>query len=283
LGKIFDAIEKSSTEKSVSSISSIKRKADFKDKTIREEKLLTAPLSTEDFNQYDKSLISLLQPQSFEAEQFKILRTNILFPSSGKPPRVIMVSSAVPGEGKSFVASNLAISIAQNIDEHVLLMDCDLRIPSIHKRFGFEEVKGLSDYLSGSESFSSLLLKTKLEKLSILPGGRLSRNPSELLISDKMAKLLDEVKDRYSDRYVIIDSAPPQLTAESAALSRLVDGVVLVINYGKTKREIIANLVEMLGKEKILGIVLNRFDLRSSTYYGYGKYSKYGKYYGNKS
>ena len=283
MGKIFDAIEKSSTEKSVSSISSIKRKADFKDKTIREEKLLTAPLSLEDFYQYDKSLISLLKPQSFEAEQFKILRTNILFPSSGKPPRVIMVSSAVPGEGKSFVASNLAISIAQNIDEHVLLMDCDLRIPSIHKRFGFEEVKGLSDYLSGSESFSSLLLKTKLEKLSILPGGRLSSNPSELLISDKMTKLINEVKDRYSDRYVIIDSAPPQLTAELAAISRLVDGVILVINYGKTKREIIAGLVEMLGKEKILGIVLNRFDLRSSTYYGYGKYSKYEKYYGNKS
>ena len=282
MGKIYDALEKSNTEKSVSTVSSNKRKVDFKDKTIRKEKLLTAPLSSEDFNQYDKSLISLLQPQSFEAEQFKILRTNILFPTSGKPPRVIMVSSAVPGEGKSFVASNLAISIAQNIDEHVLLMDCDLRIPSIHKRFGFEGVKGLSDYLSGSESISSLLLKTKLEKLSILPGGSLTRNPAELLTSDRMTKLINEVKDRYSDRYVIIDSAPPQLTAESAALSRLVDGVVLVINYGKTKREIIADLVDMLGKEKILGIVLNRFDLRSSTYYGYGKYSKYGKYYGNK-
>jgi len=282
LGKIFDALEKSSTEKSVPAISSIKRKEDPKDKTIRREKVLTAPLSSEDFNQYDKSLISLLEPQSFEAEQFKILRTNILFPSSGKPPRVIMVSSAVPGEGKSFVASNLAISIAQNIDEHVMLMDCDLRVPSIHKRFGFEEVNGLSDYLSGNKSLASLLVKTGLKKLSILPGGKLPSNPAELLSSDKMAKLIHEVKDRYNDRYVIIDSAPPQLTAESAALARLVDGVILVINYGKTNREIIADLVEKLGKEKILGIVLNRFDLRSSNYYSYGKYSKYGKYYGNK-
>ncbi|MFO7557425.1 MAG: polysaccharide biosynthesis tyrosine autokinase [Desulfobacterales bacterium] len=282
MGKIFDALEKSSTEKSVPSIPSNRRKADSKEKTIREATRLTAPLSPKDLNQYDKTLISLLDPQSFEAEQFKILRTNILFPSSGKPPRVIMVSSAVPGEGKSFVASNLAISIAQNIDEHVLLIDCDLRVPSIHERFGFEEVRGLSDYLAGRESVSSLLLKTRLEKLSILPGGKPPGNPSELLTSDKMTKLIDEVRSRYSDRYVIIDSAPPQLTAESAAIARLVDGVILVINYGKTKREIIADLVEKLGKEKILGIVLNRFDLLSSTYYGYGKYSKYGKYYNKK-
>jgi len=282
LGKIFDALEKSGTEKSVSAISSENHKADSKNQTIRKEKLLTAPITPEDIRHYDNTLISLLKPQSFEAEQFKILRTTILFPGSGKPPRVIMVSSAVPGEGKSFVASNLAISIAQNIDEHVLLMDCDLRVPTIHTRFGLKQVRGLSDYLSGNRSLSSLLLKTKLEKLTILPGGSLPHNPAELLSSDKMARLIDEVRNRYQDRYVIIDSAPPQLTSESAALARLVDGVVLVISYGKTRREIIADLVEKLGKDKILGIVLNRFDLRSSTYYGYGKYSKYAKYYGSK-
>ena len=85
-------------------------------------------------------MVSLLEPQSFEAEQFKHLRTNILFPVSGKPPRLIMVTSALPDEGKSFVSANLAVSIAQNINEHVLLIDCDMRCPSIHKSFGFGDI-----------------------------------------------------------------------------------------------------------------------------------------------
>jgi exopolysaccharide/PEP-CTERM locus tyrosine autokinase len=195
---------------------------------------------------------------------------------------MIMVTSAVPGEGKSFISSNLAISIAQNIDEHVLLMDCDLRLPSIHNRFRFESKTGLSDYLTGNVPLSSLLVKVGIDKLSILPGGKPPANPSELLSSDKMTQLLEEVRARYEDRYIIIDSAPPQLTAESSALARQVDGIVLVINYGKTKRELVADLLEIIGKEKIIGVVFNRFNLRSSTYYGYGKYSHYGKYYGLK-
>jgi protein-tyrosine kinase len=233
-----------------------------------------------DNNNIDKKMISFLMPQSYEAEQFKMLRTSILFPASGKPPRSIMVTSAVPGEGKSFVSANLAISIAQNIEEHVLIVDCDLRNPCIHKQFGFGSVTGLSEYLSNSTPLGSLFLKTKINKLSILPGGKSPHNPSELLSSQQMSKLLEEVKVRYGNRYIVIDSPPPRLTAETSVIARQVDGIILVVKHRHTNREAVEDLFKILGKEKILGVVLNRCDLRSSGYYGYGKYGKYHKYYG---
>ncbi len=117
------------------------------------------------------------------------------------------------------------------------------------------------------------------EKRNVLPGGRPPHNPAELLSSRKMSALLVEVKERYADRYIIIDSPPPQLTAETSAIARQVDGVILVVKYGSTPKDMVADLVEIIGREKILGCVLNWFDLKSSSYYGYGKYGKYSKYY----
>jgi Mrp family chromosome partitioning ATPase len=114
-----------------------------------------------------------------------------------------MVTSAVPGEGKSFIASNLAINLAQNIAKYVLLADCDLRRPSIHRRFGFSQVKGLSDHLENGTRLSSLLLKTVVDKLTLLPAGQPPLNPSEILSSAKMGNLIDELKSRYDDRYLI--------------------------------------------------------------------------------
>ncbi|MBW2671080.1 MAG: polysaccharide biosynthesis tyrosine autokinase [Deltaproteobacteria bacterium] len=212
-------------------------------------------------------------------EQFKILRTNLLFPSSGRSPRSIMVTSAVPDEGKSFVSANLAISIAQSIQEYVLLIDCDIRVPSIHRQFGFGDVPGLSDHLTKGVPLPSLIFRTPVNKLSILPGGKPPHNPSELLSSQMMSKLLQEVKHRYSDRYIVIDSPPPKLTAETAALSRQVDGVLLVVECGTTPRKMVSDLIEIIGKEKILGIILNKLDTQFASYYGLGKYKRYGKYF----
>jgi exopolysaccharide/PEP-CTERM locus tyrosine autokinase len=216
---------------------------------------------------------------SFEAEQFKMLRTNLLFPVSGKTPRSIMVTSAVPDEGKSFVAANLAISIAQGIHEYVLLVDCDIRMPTIHTQFGFGPVPGLSDYLSNGVPLSSLILKTKTDKLNIIPGGRPSHNPAELISSRQMSNLLKETRARYDDRFIVIDSPPPTLTAETSAISRQVDGVLVVVEYGKTPRKMVADLIDIVGKKKVLGIILNKFDLRHSSYHGIKKYKKYAKYY----
>jgi exopolysaccharide/PEP-CTERM locus tyrosine autokinase len=232
-----------------------------------------------DENKIDQNLIVHLRPNSFEAEQFKILRTNLLFPSSGRSPRSIMVTSAVPDEGKSFVSANLATSIAQSIQEYVLLIDCDIRVPSIHRQFGFGDVPGLSDHLAKGVPLSSLIFRTPVNKLSILPAGKPPHNPSELLSSQQMSKLLQEVKHRYSDRYIVIDSPPPKLTAETAALSRQVDGVLLVVECGTTPRKMVSDLIENIGKEKILGIILNKLDTQFASYYGLGKYKRYGKYY----
>jgi protein-tyrosine kinase len=232
-----------------------------------------------DENRIDENMVTLIKPQSFEAEQFKILRTNLLFPSSGKSPRTIMVTSSMPDEGKSLISANLAISIAQSIQEHVLLIDCDIRRPRVHTEFGFGDVAGLSEHLSRGIPISSLLLKTIVDKLSILPGGRPPFNPSELVSSQQMSKLLQEVKYRYSDRFIIIDSPPPKLTAETSALSRQVDGILLVIEYGRTSREMVSDLINIIGKEKIIGIVLNKLDMRFAGYYGMGKYKTYSKYY----
>ena len=226
----------------------------------------------------DGQLICALKPRSFEAEQFKMLRTKLLFPAEGEAPRTIMVTSGVPGEGKSFVAANLAVSIAQNINKHVLLMDCDLRMPSLGQTFGIETTAGLSEYLADGLTIPDLLCKTVIDKLTILPAGQPPANPAELLSSEKMFDLLEDVKTRYQDRYVIIDLPPPNLTSEAHAIARRVDGIILVIRQGMSSRKIIAGLVDMLGERKILGVVFNGVDTQSFGYGGYGKYGKYGDY-----
>lgn len=279
MGKVFDALTKSSREQMISAealnvAEAIEPVAPPEENV--EELDLEKPLYKK--SHVDSTLVTLLKPQSFESEQFKMLRTNLLFPVSGKPPRTILISSAVPGEGKSFVSANLAISIAQNIKEHVLLMDCDIRKPCLHQRFGFDDVPGLSEYLSQGKPLSSLILRTHLNKLSLLPGGTPPHNPSELLSSESMADLVSEVKERYTDRYIIIDSPPPKFTSETSALARHVDGIVIVVNAGKTPRGLVDEMVTSIGKEKILGVVMNRFDYRASRYYGYGKYGTYGNY-----
>ncbi|MEN8210822.1 MAG: CpsD/CapB family tyrosine-protein kinase [Thermodesulfobacteriota bacterium] len=225
----------------------------------------------------DPTLVALAAPRSLEAEQFRLLRNNILFPESGRPPRSIMVTSPSPEEGKSFVAANLAVSIAQSIDEYVLLMDCDLRKSTLHELFKLHVDYGLSDYLSSGRTLSSVLKKTYIDKLTILPGGKIPHNPSELLSSEQMRRLLNEVKQRYSDRYIIIDTPPPYITSEGNALVRNVDGIILVVRNGKTRKKDVEDVIQIYGKEKILGVVYNFAE--KSPGYGYG-YQKYGYGYG---
>ncbi len=227
----------------------------------------------------DPHLITYHDPTGVEAEIFKILRTNILFPKSGRPPRTIMVTSAIPGDGKSFVAANLAISITHGIEEHVLLIDCDMRRSAIHTRFGFpDDTPGLSDYLAGKKPLASMLKKTIVDKLTILPGGQPPPNPSELLSSQAMKQFLEQAKNRYDDRYIIIDSPPPQMSAETTVLANYIDGIILVVRYGSTPKDLIKALLEKLGREKVIGVVMNGYRVPTTERYGYGKYKKYKKY-----
>jgi len=269
------------------------REQEFKNPTAdpaierqKQESRITTPHAAEVLEKFDEknpidaNLVSLLEPRSFEAEQFKLLRTNLLYPASGKAPRSILVTGPSPGEGKSFVAANLAISVALNIDRYVLLMDCDLRRPVIHKRFGFGQVPGLSEYLSKGASLPSFLLRTKVDRLTILPGGLPPPNPSELMSSERMSALVEEVTSRYSDRLIIIDSPPPPLTAETSVIARHVDGILLVVKHRKTGRDVIRKVIARLGKDKILGCVVNYLEVSSLGYYAYPNYGKHRLYYG---
>ena len=230
-------------------------------------------------NRIEKNLVAVLRPFSFETEMFKSLRGKILHPLSGNPPKSILVTSAVPGEGKSFVAANLAVTIARYIQEYVLLMDCDLRKPCIHTRFGLPNVYGLSEHLTHDTDLAALLLRTMIKKLTILPSGRPPHNPSELLSSSKMNGLLLGLKEGNADRYIIVDAPPPALAPETLAISKNVDGILIVIRHNNTPQTLVTELINSFEKEKVIGAVLNRFDLRSSHSYGYGKYKQYKKYY----
>lgn len=275
MGKIYEALGKAGNPSSgTTKLLPIQKSANNNGtqvKTVANVVPFSSSASMATGEGFDQNLITFHQPHSVESEIFKVLRTNLLFPSEGKAPKSILVTSALPGDGKSFVSANLAISMAMGVEEHVLLMDADIRNPSIDQMFGIGNVSGLSDYLAKGSNIAENFVKTAVNKLTILPAGRPPNNPTELLTTQKMKTLLDEVKNRYDDRYIIVDSAPPTLASETAAIAKYMDGILLVIKAGKTPKKEIDEVIEQLGKEKILGVVLNYSDQSSKKYYGYGK------------
>ncbi len=224
---------------------------------------------------YNPKLVVISSPDSVEAESFKVLRAKIQLARNGSSPRAVMVTSTYPGEGKSFVASNLAASIAFGVDEHVLLVDCDLRKPQVHQYFGYACSQGLSDYLAGRAEIPDLLVKTPIPKLTLLMAGVPPDNPSELVSSNRMEALVDELRDRYKDRYVILDASPTQFTSDSNVLSRHVDGILMVVMAHASPRKDVRNGIQNLAGEKILGVVFNGYDEPMKTYRKY-----YSGYYG---
>ncbi|MFH0810746.1 MAG: CpsD/CapB family tyrosine-protein kinase [Pseudomonadota bacterium] len=205
-------------------------------------------------------------------EQYKMLRTHLLKYSGGNPPRTILITSALQGEGKSTVAANLAIAIANSVKERVLLMDCDLRAPTLHRLFGLKPTRGLADYLRSDIDLAKLLLGTDVDKLSFLPSGPRAADAAELLASEKMAALIAEVRARYDDRIIVLDSTPIFATTDPKILATQADGVLLVVRAGMANRELVARVVETIGRPKLLGVVFNGVDPSRSSYaYGYYK------------
>ena len=220
----------------------------------------------------DPRLVSFLQQDSIACECFKQLRAKILTRNSDSPPRTIMVTSPQPFDGKTTVAAALAINIAQGINEHVMLVDCDLRRPSMHKVLGLNPHQGVREYLETGTSIASYLMNTPVKKLTLLPAGKPPSNPSELLSSEKMAILVQELKGRYEDRYIIFDAPPSQFTAEVTFLAPMMDGVLLVIRSGKTVRELLLKAAEDIGIQRILGVVFNASPSLPRTYRHYYRY-----------
>jgi exopolysaccharide/PEP-CTERM locus tyrosine autokinase len=208
---------------------------------------------------WDERLIKATGVSSSVAESFRTFRTKILHPESGNPIRKVLVTSAVPGEGKSFVCANMAVSFAQGVDHHALMVNCDLRKPSLEKMFGLSNDEGLVNYLRDNAEIGSLITEVGVNKLSLLPAGPPPVNPAELLGSEMMEQLVEELAGRYDDRVVFFDSPPLQVASETAVLAKYVDGIVLVVRWGASRREYVQSLVEQLGKSNIIGIVFNAY------------------------
>lgn len=257
MGKMYDALQKVEREK-------FGEPAEKPAKTAPDEIVL------------DDKLISFFAPSSMVAEQFRRLRTFIIKPGLDRSPRTILVTSALSGEGKSLIALNLAITIAIELHSHCLVVDCDLRNPSLSRFFGLHEQRGLSDYLMGQVELPDILIRTSVDKLSILSGGSIQDNPVELIGSNRMKSLVEDLKSRYEDRYIILDSSPLLATTEPSVLNEMVDGILLVVKSGDTPRESVQQAMRLLKKEKILGVVLNNLEFKTKAmirrYFGTHRY-----------
>lgn len=230
---------------------------------------------------WDERLYMAVNDDSYLPEVFKTLRSRILHPLDDKAiPKTIMITSALPKEGKSFVTANLGISLAHGMDQHSLLVDCDLRRPAMAKNFGLDNSHGLVDYLRDEAVLPNLIAKTSIKSLSILPSGKPPANPAELLGSTRMAALVEELSSRYEDRIIIFDSPPLLVAAESSVLAGQVDAVILVVRQSCSGRAQIQKIIDIIGAERILGIVFNDQyinPLQESIVKGYGSY--HGGYY----
>lgn len=206
-------------------------------------------------------------PKSVVSESYKTLRTNIQYSSFDKEIKTIVVTSSRAGEGKSMTSCNLALSFAQE-NKKVLLIDCDLRKPSIHKKFRISNLKGLSNTLVGKIEIENAEYRYN-NYLTILTSGPIPPNPSEMLGSNQLKNLVEKLKERYD--VIILDSAPLQAVTDAQLLSANADGTILVVEAEKTKKDDIVSAKELLNKvdANILGLVLNKSKNREKKYYYY--------------
>lgn len=223
-------------------------------------------------------IIALDKKRSQEAESFRVLRTNLHYsiPERDKAS-IFMITSSMPGEGKTMIVSNLAVVTADS-GKKVLVIDCDLRKPALHKVFKRDRSKGLVNYLAGEMEYDDIIIKHLLDlNLDIIPSGPIPPNPTELLMSEKFKKLLERAADEYD--YIFFDSPPCLNMADAAILGRLADRLLFTVSANKTRVDFVRRSIEQLKQIDInvAGIVLNRFSLKNSGY----KYSQYGggKYY----
>nr|WP_321466504.1 CpsD/CapB family tyrosine-protein kinase [uncultured Desulfobulbus sp.] len=291
MGKVFDALKRAdeaedSAEKvykPVAETSSAQIDHPEPAQRVQPETRTSRPSEPRrELGKWDNRLVLSTMTTGPIPESIRSLRTRILFPGEGPVPRSILITSTAPGEGKSFISANLAISLAQGVDNYCLLVDCDLRRPSQHELFGLSNKAGLSDYLQHKKRIQELLAPSGVDKLSILPAGPPPINPAELASSGAMIGLVDEISQRYDDRIVLLDSPPLHSASETAVLAQHVDGVVLVVRHGSSRREYVKALVDTIGREKILGVVFNAYKATLLDYKVFGYYEYQQDYYANR-
>jgi protein-tyrosine kinase len=248
-------------------------------KTIQEP-IPKPPVSLGDSSVANPYLVVINDPQSPVAEEYKKLKEAVIKVTNQNGfKNMIVVTSSLPGEGKSVTAINLALCIAQEYDHTVLLVDADLRKPSCARYLGIVEDKGLTDCLLSGVDIGEVLLRTGIGKLSLLPAGRRAPNPAELFSSRSTRELFQEMKLRYPDRYIIIDTPPVLPFAETRSIASMADGVLMVVKEGLPSQANIVDSIDALKGTNILGLIYNSVEVsgpRRSQYYNYSHYN-YGQ------
>lgn len=218
---------------------------------------------------FDPHLVLLTDPFSYVSEQYKPVCVN-LRKANEQGKKVFLVSSALAEEGKTLTTINLALGMAQDMKKRTLLIDCDLRKPSVHRYLNLEQRPGLTDIvLNDKNDLTDLSAIKRFGNFSILPAGEPPHNPIEVLISDKMSQLLEALKREYD--IIFLDSPPAVPIVDSRILSDVADALLLVVKAGKRKFKVLQKAVRSLKTDKVLGIVLNRTKLNRLEY-GYYKH-----------
>ena len=202
-------------------------------------------------------IVSLFAKEAL-SDELRILHTQVLNKMEEIGGNSLLITSVRPQEGKTTTAINLAVSMSHKVDQTVLLVDADLRKPTVHRYLGLPDRGGLSDYLLRQAEISELLINPGLPKLVILSGGQSLVNSSDLLGSPRMARLIEEMKERYPDRFIIFDTSSLLSCADALVLSRYVDGVLLVVESEKTTKKDLERALGLLKESRFLGMVFNK-------------------------
>ena len=210
-------------------------------------------------------LIAGLSPKSLAAEQYRQLRTRLSHSEGATALRTILITSPQKGEGKSITAANLALTMAQELQRRVVLVEADLRKPSLQQLFGLPSGPGLADFLAGACELRDAMKFLPDHNLTVIPAGAMPTNPAELLGSTAMRRLLDQLRSRF-DR-VILDTPPVLPLADVAVLAPIVDGTLLVVRAGVTPKPAIENALRAFDSSRLLGIVLNESGLEQDYRY----------------
>lgn len=222
-------------------------------------------LKKKDLRFYARTLITVTAPHSLISEQFKTLRTNIEFTSPDKKIRSIVITSPSPSEGKSTTAANLAVVYAQT-GKRILLIDADMRKPTMHYTFSIRNNRGLSTVLTNQSHIKDSINKTGVPGLDLLSCGPIPTNPAELLSSNAMTSLLEYLKEKYD--MIIIDSPPILSVTDSQILANKCDGSILVLKAGNTNKDSALKAKEKIisSNSKLIGVVLNNMEVGQNTY-----------------
>jgi capsular exopolysaccharide synthesis family protein len=214
---------------------------------------------------------------SAAAEAYRMLRTSILLSTAGHPPKTMMVTSGQPGDGKTTTVFNVALALTQ-LKAEVLVIDCDMRKPRLHKLLQLQKGEGLSTLLASGGDPDQFIIRTPVRGLSVLPCGYVPPNPSELISSESMKELLRSLGERFD--YVIIDAPPMISVSDPIILSTLVDGVILVVKSGESKGESVRRACQDLSAvgARVLGVTLNNLNIRKDGYDYYRNYRQYVDY-----